>query len=74
MMKSTSPRSIMAMTQPPMPAGVIAPAMVSAIVVSWSRASILSVKIRHASPRRAALNAWNPSSIRVLMAAAPFGR
>ncbi len=46
-----------AITHPPRPAGVSAPAMVSAIVVSWDLASILSPKIRQASPSRAALNA-----------------
>ena len=45
MMKSTSPRSISSMTQPPSPAGVSAPAMVRPMVVSWLFASILSLKI-----------------------------
>ena len=62
------------MMQPPRPAGVIAPAMVSAMVVSCCFDSILSLKMRHASPSRAALNAWKPSSIRVRTAALPFGR
>ena len=57
MMKSTSPRSIISMTQPPRPAGVIAPAIVSPIVVSFSGASILSAKIWQASDSRPALNA-----------------
>ena len=51
MMKSTSPRSIISMTQPPSPAGVIAPAMVSPMVVSCSGASIFSEKIAHASDK-----------------------
>ena len=74
MMKSTSPRSISSMMQPPRPAGVSAPATVRPIVVSWSGASILSEKMRHASPSRAALNAWKPSSISVRTSALPRGR
>ena len=57
MMKSTRPRSIISMTQPPSPAGVIAPAMVRPMVVSFSGASIFSEKIWHASDSRPALNA-----------------
>ena len=41
------------MTQPPRPAGVMAPAIVRPIVVSFSGASILSEKIWQASDRRA---------------------
>ena len=37
MRKSTSPRSIISITQPPSPAGVIAPAIVRPIVVSLLR-------------------------------------
>ncbi len=43
--------------QQPRPAGVIAPAIVNPIVVSFSGNNILSVKMRQASPSRAALNA-----------------
>ena len=57
MTKSTSPRSIISITQPPSPAGVIAPATVSPIVVSCAGSSIFSEKIAHASESRAALNA-----------------
>ena len=49
MTKSTRPRSISSMTQPPRPAGVSAPAIVSPMVVSLSGASIFSEKIWHAS-------------------------
>ena len=48
------------MTQPPSPAGVRAPAIVRPMVVSWAGSSIRSVKTRHASDRRPALNAWKP--------------
>jgi hypothetical protein len=74
MMKSTRPRSKSSMTAPPSPAGVIAPAIVSAIVVSWSGDSILSEKMRQASPSRAALKAWKPSSMSVRTSALPRGR
>ena len=55
--KSTNPRSIISITQPPRPAGVIAPASVRPMVVSFFGASILSVKILQASDSRPALNA-----------------
>jgi hypothetical protein len=45
MMKSIRPRSIISLTQPPSPAGVIAPAIVNPIIVSLSGASILSAKM-----------------------------
>ena len=45
------------MTQPPSPAGVIAPAIVRPIVVSFSLSSILFAKISQASDNRPALNA-----------------
>ena len=55
--KSTNPRSIISITQPPRPAGVIAAATVNPIVVSCFGASILSAKMWHASASRPALKA-----------------
>ena len=63
MTKSTSPRSISSIRQPPSPAGVSAPATVMPMVVSLSGSSIFSEKMWHASDSRAPLNAWKPSSI-----------
>ena len=62
------------MTQPPSPAGVSAPATVRPMVVSFSGASILSVKMWQASDRRPALKAWKPPSISCRISALPRGR
>ena len=74
MTKSTRPRSISSMTQPPSPAGVRAPAMVRPIVVSWDGSSMRSLKSRQASDSRPALKAWNPSSISRRTSSLPRGR
>ena len=62
------------MTQPPRPAGVIAPAIVRPMVVSLAASSIFPEKISQASDSRPALNAWKPSSISWRTAGLPFGR
>ena len=74
MTKSTRPRSINSIAQPPRPAGVSAPATVRPIVVSFSGASILSAKMWQASDSRPALNAWKPPSISWRTSALPRGR
>ena len=74
MTKSTRPRSISSIMQPPRPAGVSAPATVRPMVVSCSGSSILSEKMWQASESRAALKAWNPSSMSRRTSALPVGR